>query len=76
MMKDAWYYCAAIATVGYTVGAVVALVLVRCYKQNLRLMDRLMSAFLPDSEEESAYEKTQAHYLYGQKNLGGTTNEG
>ena len=76
MMKDAWYYCAATAILGYTVAVVAVSVLVRCYKQNLRLMDLLMSAFLPDSEEELDYEKTQAHYLYGQKKQGGTTSEG
>lgn len=76
MMRERWYYCAAIAIKVITAAEATALALVKYYKQNLRLMDRLMSVFLPDSEEESGYAKTQARYLYGQKKQGGTTNEG
>lgn len=74
-MKGIIYAFAAHATRATTAVEAVASALVKYYRQNLRLMDRLMSVFLPDSEEESGYARTQAHYLYGQKKHGRTTDE-
>ena len=74
-LKKIIYVFAAHATRATTAVEAVVLASARYYKQNLRLTERLMSAFLPDSEDESAYEKTQARYLCGQKKQGGTTSE-
>jgi hypothetical protein len=74
-LKKIIYVFAAHATRATTAVEDVALALVTYYRQNLRLTERLMSIFLPDSEDESAYEKTHAHYHYGQKKHGGITDE-
>ncbi len=74
-MKGIIYAFAAHATRATTAVEAVASALVTYYRQNLRLTERLMSSFLPDSEDESAYEKTHVHYHYGQKKHGRTTDE-
>ena len=74
-LKQIIYACAVIVTRYTTRAEQIVSALVTYYKQSKRKTDQLMSFFLPDSEDESGYAKTQAHYLYGQKKQGRTTNE-
>jgi hypothetical protein len=74
-LKQTIYACAVIA-IRYTtrVEKIVSL-LGTFYRQSKRRTDQLMSFILPDSEEESAYEKTLPHYHCGLQKHGRTTNE-
>ena len=74
-LKQIIYACAVTVT-PYTIraGRIVSL-LGTFYRQSKRKTDQLMSLILPDSEDESAYEKTLPHYHCGLQKHGRTTNE-
>ena len=74
-LKQTIFACAVIVT-RYTTRAeqIVSALVIYC-KQSKRKTDQLMSFFLPDSEDESAYEKTLPHYHCGLPKHGRTTNE-
>ena len=74
-MKKIIYACAVIVTRYTTRAEKIVLALVTSYRQSKRKTDQLMSFFLPDSEDESAYEKTLPHYHCGLQKHGRTTNE-
>jgi hypothetical protein len=74
-LKQTIYACAVIVIRYTTRAEQIVLALVTYYKQSRRKTDQLMSFFLPDSEDESAYEKTLPHYHCGLQKQGGTINE-
>ena len=74
-MKRIIYACAVIVTRYTTRAGKIASLLGTFYRQSKRKTDRLMSFILPDSEDESVYEKTLPHYHCGLQKQGRTTNE-
>ena len=74
-LKQIIYACAVTVTPYTTRAGRMVSVLGTFYRQSKKRTDQLMSFFLPDSEEESACEKTLPHYHYGLQNHGRTTNE-
>ena len=57
-LKQTIFACAVIVTRYTTRAGRIVSVLGTFYRQSKRKTDQLMSIFLPDSEDESAYEKT------------------
>ena len=74
-LKQIIYVCAVTVTPYTTRAGRIVSLLGTFYRQSRRKTDQLMSFILPDSEEESAYEKTLPHYHCGLQKHGRTTNE-